>query len=119
MPLPVEAAAAAEDAHWRSRRSPNRHRPRPRCASTGTQPRHVRSQCVVYAPGRLVSLEVAHLDLAFQMLNPQPSLFQLCANHIRLWAGDLNQGILSPAQQYQQSRLFWPDLLEGDSNSDI
>lgn len=119
MPLPVEAAAAAEDAHWRSRRSPNRHRPRPRCASTGTQPRHVRSQRVVYAPGRLVSLEVAHLDLAFQMLNPQPSLFQLCANHIRLWAGDLNQGILSPAQQYQQSRLFWPDLLEGDSNSDI
>lgn len=28
--------------------------------------------------------------------NPQP-LFQLCANHIRLWVGDLNQGILSPA----------------------
>lgn len=32
VPLPVEAAAAAEDAHWRSWRSPRRHRPRPRSA---------------------------------------------------------------------------------------
>lgn len=85
MPLPVEAAAAAaaEDAHWLSRRSRNRHRPRPRCASTGTRPRRVRSQHpgtlpVLYAPGRLVSLEVVHLDLAFQMLNSQPSLCSKC-----------------------------------------
>lgn len=45
VPLPVEAAAvaAAEDAHWWSRRSPSRHRPRPRCASTRTRapPRQV------------------------------------------------------------------------------
>lgn len=32
VPLPVEAAAAAEDAHWRSGRSPRRRRPRPRRA---------------------------------------------------------------------------------------
>ncbi|MEJ1275453.1 hypothetical protein NN561_006350 [Cricetulus griseus] len=107
VPLPVEAAAVAvaEDAHWRSRRSPRHHRPRPRCASARTRPRRVRPQHpgtvrMVYAPGRPVCLAVAHLGLVFQNLTPQPGS---CSSSVRATSAC---GLLS-SELHRRPLLAW------------
>lgn len=138
VPLPVEevAAAAAEDAHWRSGRSPRCRRPRPRSAPRrhwargrqGPAPPRPCGDAGRPGPGRgggageLLRLcgASSHLGLVFRILNPPPSSCSSCAllGKPRRPVPCPSQGTLPVAGQQFQSRCAQSSR-ERSSNSDV